>query len=382
LTTHDSIREVFDIPEEICYLNCAYMSPLAKPVLAAGKTGMQRKAHPWEISPADFFTETETCRERFAQLIGAERDDVALAPSVSYGITLASRNVPFGRGQSIAVLAEQFPSNVYPWQALARNHGGSIRVIERRAGETLTDAVLNALEDDNVTVAALPNCHWTDGAMLDLEVISACCEQRNIALVIDATQSLGALPLDVSRVRPAFLVCATYKWLLGPYSVAFVYAREDMQLGEPLEYSWVTRSNAPDFSALVRYDDNFLQGARRYDVGERSNFALLPMTIAALDLLLEWTPHRIQQELARYTTDIESAARAMGLSVASTPDRAGHFLGIRFPGGLPDGTVERFANEKVFVSVRGDSIRVTPHLYNTETDKERFLAVLEGVTQI
>jgi selenocysteine lyase/cysteine desulfurase len=155
-----------------------------------------------------------------------------------------------------------------------------------------------------------------------------------------------------------------------------------MQRGEPLEYSWVTRSNAPNFNALVRYEEGFLEGARRYDVGERSNFALLPMTLVALDLLLEWTPRRIQDELARYTTDIEQAARAMGLHVASIPHRAGHFLGIRFPGGLPDKTVERFAGEKIFVSVRGDSIRITPHLYNTEVDKERFLTVLKAVHKV
>lgn len=373
------MRELFELPDDVSYLNCAYMSPLARPVVDAAERGLRRKSRPWEITPAHFFDESETCRARFAALINAGADDIAIVPSVSYGITQASRNLRLGRGRRIVVLAEQFPSNVYAWQALAARDGGQVDTVDRPADGAWTTAVIERLETGLVDIAALPHCHWTDGALLDIEAISACCQRHDIALVLDVSQSLGALPLDVERIRPAFLVCATYKWLLGPYSLAFVYAREDMQAGEPLDLSWITRERADQFAGLVNYEDRFQAGARRYDVGERANFALLPAAIAALDSLLAWTPSRIQSTLSAYTGEIESAARTMGLRVASPPDRAGHFLGIRFPDGLPTDALETFANRQIYVSVRGDSVRVTPHLYNDPTDRERFLETLARI---
>ncbi len=370
------MRELFDIPDDVSYLNCAYMSPLARPVLAAGERGLARKARPWEITPAHFFDESEKCRARFASLINARADDVAIVPSVSYGITQSSHNVPFPTGGRILLLAEQFPSNVYPWRELARRCNGDVEVVPRAPDGGWTERVIEAVDSGRIHVAALPHCHWTDGSLLDLETIAQACRHHDVALVLDVSQSLGALPLDVAVLQPAFLVCAAYKWLLGPYSIAFVYAREDMQSGEPLDYSWITRARAEDFAALVNYEHDYQPGARRYDVGERANFALLPAAAAALELLLEWTPEFIQAELAGYTTDIERAAREMGLAVSSMPERAGHFLGIRFPGGLPPDALDTFAAHGIFVSVRGDSVRVTPHLYNDQTDRERFLEIL------
>ncbi len=375
------MRELFDLPDDVSYLNCAYMSPLARPVVAAGERGLRRKSRPWEITPADFFDDTETCRARFASLVNARADDIAVVPSVSYGITQASRNLPLARGRRIVVLAEQFPSNVYPWRALAERNGGVVETIHRPNAGGWTAAVVERLEAGDVDIAALPHCHWTDGALLDLDAIAECCDRRGIALVLDVSQSLGALPLDVQRIRPAFLVCATYKWLMGPYSLAFVYAREDMQAGEPLDLSWITRERAEQFAGLVNYEDRFQPGARRYDVGERANFALVPAAIAALDLLLAWTPARIQSTVAAFTGEIERAARSMGLRVSSIPERAGHFLGIRFPGGLPPDALQTFTDRRVFVSVRGDSVRVTPHLYNDEADRDRCLETLAQIAR-
>ncbi len=373
------MRELFDIPDDVTYLNCAYMSPLAIPVLAAGEAGMRRKTQPWQIRPADFFDETERCRERVARLVNARAADVAVVPSVSYGITQAAANLPLARGERIVVLDEQFPSNVFPWRELARRQGGSVVTVPRPASGGWTQSVLDELESGTVRIAALPHCHWTDGALLDLTAIAECCRRRQVSLVLDVTQSLGALPLDFAEIQPAYLVCATYKWLLGPYSMAFVVAREDMQSGTPLDHSWIIRKNAEDFRGLVRYEEALQDGARRYDVGERANFALMPMAIAALDLVLAADPAAIQATLSAYTAQIEAEARQMGLTAASEPERAGHFLGIRFPRGLPADVLDVLGGRGIHVSARGDSLRVTPHLYNVEQDRQRFCQALRDI---
>jgi selenocysteine lyase/cysteine desulfurase len=371
-------RHLFDLPEDVAYLNCAYMSPLLKRAVEAGQQGMARKARPWTLSQADFFTESERARALFARLIGATADDVALVPAASYGLAVAAANLPLGRGERILTLADQFPSNVYTWRELAQRAGGAVVVVPEPEGGDLTRAVLDAL-DERVRIAALPQCRWTDGALVDLERVAARCRELGTALVLDVTQSLGALPLDVGAIRPDFLVCPGYKWLLGPYSTGFLYVAPRHQDGRPLEESWIGRAGSEDFARLVDYQDAYQPGARRFDVGERANFALLPPAIVGLEQLLAWGVAAIAATLAARSREI--AARAADLGLASAPEglRAGHFLGLRLPGRVPPDLLPRLAAEQVYVSVRGDSLRVTPHLYNHARDVERLFAALHKV---
>lgn len=366
-----SQRHLFDIPDDVAYLNCAYMAPLLRSVVEAGRIGVEKKARPWTIGTRDFFEDSERARALFAQVVGATPGDVALVPSASYGVAIAAKNVTIGEGQRVVVLAEQFPSHVYAWRGLAELVG-----VERPEEGSFTDAVLAAI-DERTAVAALPHCRWTDGALLDLERIGERCREVGAALVLDVTQSLAALPLDVARVRPDFLVAASYKWLLGPYSFGFLYSAPHRQEGEPLEQGWITRAGSEDFAGLVRYRDELQPGARRYDVGERSNFVLVPMAITALEQILDWGVASIAATLATRTARIAERAAALGLVSLPPGARAGHYLGLRFAGGVPAGLAEALAAEQVYVSVRGDSVRVTPHLYNTDADVDRLFAALQ-----
>ncbi|HSH70982.1 MAG TPA: aminotransferase class V-fold PLP-dependent enzyme [Deferrisomatales bacterium] len=368
-------RHLFEIPADVAYFNCAYMSPQLKRVTAAGVEAMGSKARPWEVTPTDFFTTTEAARALCGALIGTGADDIAVVPSVSYGVGVAAANLPVPVGSRILVLEDQFPSNVYPWRAVARARSAEVRTVPRPADGDWTAAVMEHL-DDRVAVAALPHCHWTDGGLVDLARVSRRCRELGAALCLDLTQSLGALPFSVGDVEPDFAVAADYKWLLGPYSVGFLYVHPKHHTGAPLEHNWINRRDSEDFARLVHYRDEFQPGARRYDVGERSNFALLPMAVAALEQLREWGVPAIQRTLAATTARIARGAGKLGLTVAPAPLRAGHLLGLRFPAGIPNGLPERLARERVYVSVRGDSIRVAPHLYNDAADVERLLATL------
>jgi selenocysteine lyase/cysteine desulfurase len=239
-----------------------------------------------------------------------------------------------------------------------------------------TSGVLRELKD-NVAIAALPNTQWTSGGLLDLARIGEACRRHGTALVLDLTQSLGAYPFDVQAVQPDFAVAATYKWLLGPYSYGVMYVAPKWQQGRPLEEGWIQRDNARDFSGLIRYTDGYEPGARRFDVGERSNFALLPVAIRAMEQLLTWGVKEISETVGTLTRRLIAHANELGWNTSPEHLRAPHYLCLRSSDPPAESLLNNLAKERVYVSVRGTSIRVTPHVYNSEPDIDRLLEVLK-----
>jgi selenocysteine lyase/cysteine desulfurase len=369
-------RHLFDIPDDVAYLNCAYMSPLMTSALEAGTAGLARKAHPWEITADKFFTGAEEFRATAARLIDASPDDIAIVPSASYGMATAARNLPIKKGQSILVLEEQFPSNYYSWQRRAEETGARLKVVNWPDDHDWTAAVLNSLTED-VAIAALPNVQWTSGGRLDLVRLGKACRKIGAALALDLTQSLGALPFSVKDAQPDFAVAATYKWLLGPYSVGLFYVAPKWQNGIPIEENWIQRANARDFSSLILYTDDYDEGARRFDMGERSNFALLPAAVRAMKQLSEWKIDQISEAAGALNRQLANAAEKLGFSAPPEDLRAPHYLCLRRPVGIHRELPENLARERVFVSVRGTSIRVTPHVYNTAADCDRLISCLK-----
>ena len=313
-------RDLFFLPDDVHYLNCAYMSPLARRVEEAGIAGMRRKRVPSAITAADFFTDSERARRDFARLVNAaDPARVAIIPAASYGIAVAARNLRCRRGQNVVIAHQQFPGNVYAWRALARREGLELRTVavrddEPRRARTWNERLLEAI-DPGTAAVAIGHVHWTDGTRFDLERIGARARECGAALVIDGTQSVGALPFDVERLQPDALVCAAYKWLLGPYSIGLAYFGPRFDGGVPLEETWIARQGSEDFRALVDYRDEYLPGALRYDVGERSNFILLPMVIAALEQLLEWGVGEIQAYCRALPAELLRAALTLHVAV-------------------------------------------------------------------
>jgi len=379
--TLPSQRHLFDIPDDIAFLNCAYLSPLPRDSLAAGEAGLRRKLHPWTIEPADFFHTSEQVRAQFAALIGADADDVAFVPAVSYAMAQAAGNIELAKSQTIVALAEEFPSNVYPWLDLAERTGARFIAVPRPSDDDWTQALLAQI-DQSTGVVAVPHCHWTDGGVIDLEAVGAACRRTGAVLCVDGTQSVGALPFDVRRVNPDYLAVASYKWLLGPYSLGFLYVAPRRQGGRPIEHNWIARRESENFAGLVNYKHEFQPGARRFDVGERSNFALMPVAQASLDLIARWGVSRIQATLRVRTDAIAQRARAQfGIDSVPAGRRAGHYLGLRFGGGVPSDLTARLAAQGVHVSVRGNAMRVTPHVWVTDADIDRLFAALRTIIE-
>lgn len=368
-------RDRFDLPSDVTYLNCAYMGPLPRAALEAGQAGLARKARPWGIASSEFFTATEATRERAARLMGVPADDVAIVPSVSYGMGVAAAGTPLRPGQRVILLDEEFPSTIYPWRAAARRAGAEAVLVPRPADDDWTAAVLAAI-DERAGAVAVPPCHWTDGGLLDLARIAARSREVGATLAVDATQSLGAMPLDLGVIRPDYLVAAAYKWLLGPYSVAFLHVAPTRQDGPALEETWMGREGSEDFAGLTVYRDRLRPGARRYDMGEVANLSLLATAAASLDLMLEWGARRVGATAGALAGQLARGAAEHGFRAVAADRRAPHYLGLRHPDGVPARLGQELALRGVQVSTRGPALRVTPHVYNDGADVARFLAAL------
>ncbi len=369
-------KHLFNIPDDVTYLNCAYMGPQLKSVSETGKISLTRKEQPWNFGVSDFFDPPEKLKSLYAQIINAKSDQIALIPSVSYGVEIAAKNVTINKDSNIVVLGEQFPSNIYSWYEIAKAKEAQIVTVSHPGDDDWTSAILEVI-NEKTDVVALPQAHWTDGSFIDLIKIRKRCDEINAALVVDATQSVGACPFDVRKIRPDFLITAAYKWLLGPYSLGYLYVDQKYYNGTPLEFSWMSRKGSEDFANLVNYTNEFQSGARRFEVGEKSNFVLVPMAVKALEQILEWGVDEIYSTLSGLTGYASIKARECGLSIIPIPKRAGHFMGLRFSEGVPQGLIQRLKSEKISVSVRGNSIRVAPHLYNDKNDFDRLFEVIK-----
>lgn len=248
-------------------------------------------------------------------------------------------------------------------------------VVARPEDGDWTSAILDAI-DGGTALVCTPVVHWVCGGLIDVEAIARRCRSVGAVLVLDTTQSTGALAIDVAAVDPDYLVAASYKWLLGPYSLGFLYAAPRHQQGRPLEQGWIARKGAEDFRSLMNYAEELEPNARRFDMGDRSNFALLPVAGAAIEQLLAWGVSDIAETLGALTATIADELEQLGISSLPPKLRAPQYLSVRFAGGLPQGIDERLAANGVHVSLRGDRMRITPHLYNDARDVERLLAYL------
>lgn len=378
----DCQKDLFSLPGGVHYLNCAYMAPLPRPVEDAGVEGIRRKRDPSTIRPDDFFRDADRVRRLFGRLTGADPARVALVPAVSYGTGLVARNLHAFPGQSAVVVEGQFPSNVYPWRRLARESGLDLRTVPRPPGEARewTTRVLESI-DRSTALVALPQAHWTDGTLFDLEAVGVRARDVGAAFVVDGTQTVGAHPFELERVRPDLLVCAGYKWLLGPYSLGVMVVGERFERAVPLEETWIGREESQDFQRLVDYREDYRADASRFDVGERSNFILVPMLAAALELLLTWGTDQVAGYCRALTSQAARHARELGYATVQDEARCANIVGLNAPPGLDLARLRSVAeSHRVFVSLRGEAVRVSPHVYNDESDVAALVEVLASVS--
>ncbi len=377
-----SQKHLFSLDENITYLNCAFMSPLMKQVEEAGIAGVLRKQKPNLVTGDDFFSETKALRQEFAKLINTDDSDrIAIIPSVSYGLANVAKNLVLESGDNIVVVGEQFPSNVYPWREVASKSNAEIITVSapdgmQDRGKRWNEAILNTI-NSRTRLVAMANIHWADGTLFNLIDIRKRTNEVGALLVIDGTQSVGALSFDVEEIQPDALIVAGYKSLMGPYSIGLAYYGAAFDDGSPIEQNWINRNESDDFANLVNYSDDYQPKALRYGVGEQSNFILVPMMLAALRALNEWKPEHIQNYCKSITEESVKKLTEAGFIIDDAEFRAANLFGIRLGAHHKmDEVKSALTKNNIFVSYRGDAIRVSPNVYNDKTDMEKLTHTL------
>lgn len=382
-------KHLFSLPNEVHYLNCATMSPLLKSVEQAGIEGILRKARPYQITQETFFEEINVIKPLFSQLINCpDPERIAIIPSVSYGMATVAKNLAAKPAllphQEIVVIHEEFPSDVYAWDSICAEKQLLIKtvmppeVLENR-GKLWNERILQALTH-NTCMVVVPHVHWTDGTKFDLLAISKRAREVGALMVIDGTQSVGALPFDVQAVKPDALICAGYKSMMGGYSLGLAYYGEYFDTGSPIEQNWMNRVGSDQFRTLVDYQPYYRPKGFRFSMGEQSNFILLPMLITALKQLLAWTPEAVQAYTDTLVGEPIKTLKQLGYWTEHEDFRASHLFGIRTPAGIDIARIQQLLAERnIYVSLRGNAIRVSPNVYNDSGDMDAFVEVLREV---
>jgi selenocysteine lyase/cysteine desulfurase len=374
-----SQRALFEMPRQICYLNSASYSPLPLRTLDAGRAAVGRKGTPWTLDANFAHQQHERARAAAARLIQADPADIALIPSISYGVATAAKIITIERGTRVIVLEDDHSSPVLEWHARAQAQGFAVETVRRPDHGDWTSAVLAAIERSGappVSLASISSVHWSDGGLIDIEKVGAALRQLGAAFLVDATQSAGVLAMDVTRLDPDFVMFPTYKWLLGPYGRAFLYVARRHQHGVPLEQTSGGRRNVRAENAVYFTDLSYVPDARRFDMGERDHFISLEMASIGMEMMAEWGTAAIAERLSMLTERIAEGVRHIGVTVPARHLRAPHILSLGFGDGIPKGLIEGLASEGIYVAARLGRMRVSPHVYNDEEDADRFAAAL------
>ncbi len=364
-------RKLFDIPADIAYFNCSYMGPQLNASRDSLIEAVNMKSNPWTWPSSQFFDEAEQIRVLCSSLFGAKNDNYAVVPSASYGLSTAARAIEpiLKKGDQVLILAEDFPSNVLTWRRVCKETEAEIVTISKEVGLDWTNTILDNITD-KIKVVSIPSCHWTNGESIDLEIIGNKCKTLNIIYVVDATQSLGVMPHHVETMQVDFLIAAGYKWLLCPYGFSILYVQDNWFNARPLEETWLARENAENFAGLVNYNDNYQIGARKFEMGGKGMPTILPGAIAALKQINTWGIENISKSIGSINDELSAFFINCGFHTIKNENRVPHILGINLDSDKTN-YVSALKDKNVFISQRGNSLRVAPHLQINQADIER-----------
>ena len=377
-------KDKFNLPNDVSYLNCANIAPLMNRLSILGKNAIDLRQRPYEISREDWFKPTENLKRNFAKLINCkEFERIAVIPSVSYGIASVAKNIQLSQKDEVLVVGEQYPSNYYSWQNITTKFGAKIKMVTapdetKNRGKLWNEKILNSISD-KTRVVAIGNVHWTDGTVFRLEQISKKAKQHNALLIIDGSQSIGALPFDIQKIKPDAVFCVGYKWLLGPFSLGLSYFGDFFDNGSPLEENWINRKNSDNFQGLVDYTPHYRPLGGRYNVGENSNFHLVPILNGAIEQLIEWEVENIQAYCKHLIAKPIDELKDIGCIIEDTEYRTSHLFGIRFGNSIDLNKLQnQFVDNKIYASLRGTAVRVSVNVYNNENDMDKLVSCIKN----
>ncbi|MEI6197636.1 MAG: aminotransferase class V-fold PLP-dependent enzyme [Verrucomicrobiota bacterium] len=317
-------------------------------------------------------------RKLGAQLLNCQSEEVALVGPTSLGLSLVAAGLSFRKGDNILIYHDDYPSNVYPWMALAAK-GVQVRLINTRGLGVVRPIDVIGQVDESTRLVALASCHFISGFRLEIEAIGKHLRGRGILFCLDAIQTLGAFPTTVEYVD--FLAADAHKWLLGPCAAGLLYVRRELQekLNPPL-YGWHNVKN-PNFVAQDKIE--FRGDATKYEAGTHNLLGIVGL-IASLELVQEIGVKNIAAELLRKRALLVPALQAKGFTVLhadAKPENASGIVTFFQPGKDPAPLHKKLADAGVITSLRGDRkgqnyLRLSPHFYNTDAELQRVLDLL------
>lgn len=370
---------LFELPQGQSFLNSAAWSLQPKRVSEIGLTSVTKKQQAWALDPLEFYTSATLVRNQVAGLMSVSANNMALIPSVSYGMQVAIQNISkkWNKSKPIVLIPDQdFPSTVLSLFKLQESLGAQVKLVNRTPGQNWKNA-FEAQISNQVGLVVVPACDWSTGDKTDIFQIRAMADACRAFFVTDLSQSFGACPINVQKLDPDFAFSVGYKWQLGPYGISYMYVSDRFLDGEPLEYNWLNRQMNNGFSSLTQYDSPYLDGARRFDSGELSHFVLAPMAAEALALLSAISVESIYEHvrgLIGLIQNQQNLLRESGYEL--TQDSLGHMIGIRHSALSSEELTLALKSRGVYVSTRGPYVRVSPHLYNSQWDIENLILAL------
>jgi selenocysteine lyase/cysteine desulfurase len=375
-----SQRQHFDIPREVTYLNAAGWSPLPLATQEVARASVARKGQPWKLDAGFADSQHERARVAAARLIGADASDIALVSSVGYGVAIAGKVLAPARGSRVLVLENDHTSPVLEWQSRAEPQGFMIETVPQPADADWTSAVLAAIARPGalpLSLCSISSVHWSDGGLVDIARVQAALRRQGAAFLVDATHGVGVIATDVRQLDPDFLIFPTYKWVLGPYGRAFIYVAKRHQNGVPIEQTAFGRRNVKAENPVYFADTRYLPDARRYDMGERDHFISMEMASLGMEMMAAWGQGAVVARLAALTRRISEGLAGVPITMPAERVRAPHILSLGFPKGMPAGLVERLAAAQIYAAPRLGRLRISPHVYNDDTDCDRLVAALK-----
>ena len=382
-----SQRALFDLPDDVCFLNAASYAPLPLATLEAGRAAVGRKGRPWLIDNDFAAQQYDRARKAAARLIHADASDVALISSISYGVATVAKIVAVPPGARVIVLHDDHSSPVLEWLTRAQNTdpAGAFTVdtVSAPSDHDWTSAVLAAIDKPGappVALVSISSVHWADGARLDMAAIARAVRAQGAVFAIDATQSAGVIDLDVRALDPDFVLFPTYKWLLGPYGRAFIYVAKRHQNGIPLEQTASGRKSVRAEQSRYFTDTGYVGDARRFDMGERDHFISMEMASIGIEMMADWGADAVAGRLgaltARLADRLGDAMHDGRIAFPADKFRTPHIFSIDLRDGTPNEIAQKLAAQKIYVAPRLGRLRVGAHVYNDEADIDRFAATL------
>jgi selenocysteine lyase/cysteine desulfurase/RimJ/RimL family protein N-acetyltransferase len=361
----------------VTYLNCAFQGPMPRVAAAAAEQALELKKTPQLIRDDDYFSYPDAYRQAVAELIGCDARNVAVTDSATHGIMLLVRGLDWQPGDEVVLPRGEFPANRFPWLSLERR-GVVVREVPVQAGEKGLEQIEAAITPRTRVVAA-SWVAYSSGLRLDIGALGALCRERGALFAVDGTQGVGGLEYRLSQTPCDLLACAGYKWLLGPYGLGFAYVAPE--LGERLEpgnVNWFAIEGARDFNRLSECDLVFAPGAARFDVNETANFTNLAAGVAALRYLERVGVGAVERHVAALLRHLVASLPAGFRDVGSANGSArSNILCISGPNrDATERAADALAAERVFLSRREGTIRLSPHLFNSVAQIERVLEIL------